>query len=123
MKQVSLIGMLEFTAGCGFLFAIGPGRPLALYGFTFAVLALWSLRVKHWAQRMALFHWLAAMSALLFGAACLEQAFVLTDPTTFLMNLWMWFGFALIVITPLAMVNGILFAIEAWTAPPRRRTS
>ena len=115
--------MLEFTAGCGFLFAIGWGRSFALYGFVFAVLALWSLRIKHWGWRLAICNWLSACSAVLFGAAALEQAFLFGDPTSYFLNLWLWCGFSLIVAAPLAVINGCLFAVDAWkSASPRRPT-
>lgn len=115
--------MLEFTAGCGFLFAMGPDRPLALYGFAFGVLSIWSLRVKHWALRMALCQWLASICAFLLGVASLERAFT-AQPGVFSLNLWMWLGFSLVVAAPLAMVNGCLFAVTSWaSAPHRKRTS
>ncbi len=123
MKQVSLKGLLEFTAGCGFLFAMGPGDSFALYGFAFAVLAVWSLRAKQWAVRLALFSWMSGFSSICFGAACLERAFLYGETAALWLNLWLWGGFAMIVAAPLALINGCLFAIEAWISPHAKRST
>ena len=123
MRQISLSGLLEFTAGCGFLFAIGWGGSFALYGFVFAVLAVWSLRIQHWEWRLAWCNWLSACSAVLFGVACLERAFLDAEPANFDLNLWLWCGFSLIVTAPLAVINGCLFAVDAWTQPSARRSN
>ena len=120
---MSLIGLLEFTAACGFLFATGRDAPIWLYGFVFAILALWSLRIRNPTVRFAVCHWIASISGALFGIASLERAFRMADPTTYLMCLWVWCGFALLAAAPLAFLNGCLFSIEAWSqAKGRRRT-
>ena len=122
MRQISLKGLMELTAGCGFLFAIGLGGSFTLYGFVFAVLAVWSLRIRHLEWRLAWCSWWAAFSATLFGFASLERAFLVGDPANVYLNLWLWCGFTLIVAAPLAVINGCLFAVDAWKRPSTRRS-
>jgi hypothetical protein len=112
MNQVSLKSMLEFTAGCGFLFAVGPAGDLILYGITLAAFAIWSLRVSRWAIRWLLFNWLSACSSICFGLACLEQGFLRGQPGSHAANFWLLCGCGLIVWTPLAGINGLLFLAE-----------
>ena len=112
MKQVSLKGMLEFTAVCGFLFAVGPAQDFVLYGIAGAVCAIWSLRVSRWPLRWLLFNWLAACGSICLGLACLEQAFLSGEPAYHAPDYWILCGCGLIVWTPLAGVNGFLFLAE-----------
>jgi len=112
MNQVSLKGMLEFTSACGFLFAVGPARDLILYGIACAVLAIWSLRIDGWAIRWLFFNWLGACSSIFLGLACLEYAFLGGEPGNGAADYWFFCGCALIVWTPLAAINGLLFLAE-----------
>ena len=112
MHQVNLKGMLEFTAGCGFLFAISSSRDLFLYGIACVVLAIWSLRISRWTLRWLVFNWMLACGSIFFGLACLEQAFLAGEIGFTATNYWLFAGCALIVWTPLAVVNGFLFLAE-----------
>lgn len=121
MKQISLRGMLECTAACGFLFAIAPARSMPLYGFCFAVLAIWSLRASRWAVRWLLVNWMGAWSAIFFGLACLERSFV--DRADYdKIDHWLFGGLGLIVWGVLAAANGIPFFAESFCWDPTDRT-
>lgn len=121
MNQISLRGMLECTAACGFLFTIAPARSLALYGFCFAVLAIWSLRASRWALRWLLVNWTGAFSAFFFGLACLEHS-LLHRPNYDSLDHWLVLGFGLIVWGLLAAANGIPFFAETFSWDPTDRT-
>ncbi len=124
MNQVSLKGMMEFTACCGFVFAVGPTCDSILFGIAGSVLAIWSLRVSRWAIRWLLFNWLAAFSSICLGLACLEQAFLGGDPGYHAADYWLLCGCGLIVWTPLAGVNGFLFLAEllSWDRTGQKET-
>lgn len=112
MKQISLKGMLEFTAGCGFVCAIGPGQDAILNGITCAVIAIWSLRVSRSQLRWILFNIFAGCSSICFGVACLEQAFLTGEQGFKAADYWLLCGCGLIVWTPLACLNAFLFLTE-----------
>jgi hypothetical protein len=121
MNQISLRGMLECTAACGFLFAIAPARSMALYGFCFAVLTIWSLRASRWAVRWLLVNWMGAGSAIFFGLACLEYSLV-NRPAYDSIDYWLFGGCGLIVWGLLAAANGIPFFAETFRWDPTDRT-
>jgi hypothetical protein len=112
MNQISLKGMLEFTAAFGFLFAVGPACDLIVYGIASAVFAIWSLRISRWPLRWLLFNWLSACSSIFLGLACFEQGFLGGEPGYDAADYWLLCGCGLIVWTPLAGVNGFLFLAE-----------
>ncbi len=120
-NQFSLKGMLEFTASCGFLFAIGPACDLIVYGIAGAVFATWSLRISHWPLRWLLFNWLSACSSIFLGLACLEQGFLGGESSYSAADYWLLCGCGLIVWTPLAGVNGFLFLAELLSCDRRVR--
>lgn len=124
MNQFSLKGMLEFTAGCGFLFAVGPACDLIVYGIAGAVFAIWSLRISRWPLRWLLFNWLSACGSIFLGLACLEQGFLGGEPGNGAVDYWLLCGCGLIVWTPLAGVNGFLFLGELlyWDRTSQKQT-
>ena len=122
MKQVSIKGMLEFTASCGFLFAVAPSRDFVLYGIVCAVLAIWSMRVSRWELRWLLCNWLVACGSLCLGLACLEHSFLAGADSDHAAHFWLHCGCALIVWAPLAGVNGFLFLAE-WLRADRPHPS
>jgi hypothetical protein len=117
MNQVSLKGMLELTAACGFLFTIAPARSMVLYGFCFAVLAIWSLRASRWAVRWLLVNWMGAWSAIFLGLACLEHTLA-GEAAYQAIDHWVFAGLGLIVWGCLAAANGIPFLAESLSWDP-----
>ena len=109
----NLKSILEFTACCGFLFAVGPEGDLVLYAIAGVVFTIWSLRVSHDSLRWTLFNGLIALTSIFLGLACLEKAFLSAQTNYDLSIWWVIGGCALFVWTPLAGINGLLF-LSRW---------
>lgn len=124
MNQFSLRGILELTASCGFVFAVGPACDVIVYGITCTVLAIWSLRISRWPLRWLLFNWLSACSSVFFGLACFDHALLGGEPGHDAIDYWLLCGCGLIVWTPLAGVNGFLFLAElvSWDRRGQKQT-
>ena len=123
MRQVSLKGMLEVTAGCGLIFTMWPTRDLIAYSVCFAVLALWSLRASSWQVRWLMVNWLGAISAICLGFACAEHALLNVAPGYPVSEYWLIAGLGFLVWGVLAGINGIPFLVEMLCAGPPRRGS
>ena len=73
--QFTLHAMFEVIAACALVFAALPYRDLILFTSVFAALAVWSIRVTNWSDRLPLMVWLGGCCLLCLGLACVEQAF------------------------------------------------
>ena len=119
MRQISLMGMLELTACCGFLFAVIPSGDLVAYGIAMGVVSIWSLRISRWTIRWMMFNWLIAATSIVVGLACINQMLSLPDATSESARFWLYTGCALLLWAPLAAVNGFLFMGEFLSWPNR----
>lgn len=112
MPQVGLKGLLEFTAACGFLFAMSTTVDLVSYALACGVVAMWSLRITSTSIRWWIFSWLIGCFLSCVGLACLEQGLTIADPDQQPADYWLLLGCGAIVLAPLAIVIGAVFLAD-----------